>query len=162
MDSTANIIHLISINESFSFNASQDDIGKNFTDIDGDTLTYSATGLPTGFSIAGNGVVSGQTASTGVFAVKVTTADGNGGTASDTFDLIVANNSATPRDDIILMSKLTGINKDKVNAKAGNDRVTGTDINEFIGVQKAMNILMVGAATTNYLEATALTFSWVE
>jgi hypothetical protein len=121
---------IISINQSFSFNVSE-----NFIDIDqGDTLAYSATSLPTGLSIAANtGIISGQTSSPGIFTVNVTAADGKGGTANDAFDLIVANNNATSKDDIIFMSQLTGINKDKLNAKEGNDRVTGTDANEFIG-----------------------------
>ncbi len=123
---------IISINQSFSLNVKAD---ANFTDVDqGDVLTYGATGLPTGFGIAANtGIISGQIASPGFFTINVTAADGKGGTASDTFDLIVANNNATPGDDIIFMSQLSGINKDKVNAKEGNDRITGTDANEFIG-----------------------------
>lgn len=79
------------------------------------------------------GIISGQTSSVGIFSVSVAANDGKGGTASDAFDLVVANNSATPGDDIIYMSQLTGVNKDKVNAKAGNDRVIGTDTNEFLG-----------------------------
>jgi Ca2+-binding RTX toxin-like protein len=121
---------IISVDQSFSLNVST-----NFIDIDqGDTLTYSATGLPSGFSINANiGIVSGNTSNPGIFTVNITAHDGHGGTTSDAFDLIVANNNATTGNDIIYMSQLSDLNKDKVNAKAGNDRVIGTSANEFLG-----------------------------
>ncbi|MBH8565202.1 DUF11 domain-containing protein, partial [Nostoc sp. CENA67] len=120
---------IISTNQSFSFNVSN-----KFTDIDqADTLSYSATGLPTGSSIATNtGVISGTISQVGIFAVTVTAADGNGGNTSDTFDLTVANNKATSGDDIIFIEQITGIEKYIVNAQAGNDRVIGTNASELI------------------------------
>ncbi|MFN6483348.1 MULTISPECIES: putative Ig domain-containing protein [unclassified Nostoc] len=120
---------IISTNKAFSFNVSN-----KFTDVDqGDTLSYSATGLPTGSSIVANtGVISGTVSQTGIFAVTVTAADGNGGNVSDTFDLTVANNKATSGNDIIFVSELTGLNKYIVNALAGSDRVIGTNTSELI------------------------------
>jgi len=130
---------IISINQSFSL-----DISNKFSDVDqGDSLTYTATGMPSGFSINANtGIVSGTISSPGIFNVNVTANDGKGGTVSDAFELIVANNNATPFDDIIYMSQLTGIHKDKINAKEGRDRVIGTSANEFIG----------GAEDADYLD----------
>jgi predicted extracellular nuclease len=120
---------IISTNKAFSFN-----ISNKFTDVDqGDTLSYSATGLPTGSSIVANtGVVSGNVSQVGIFAVTVTAADSSGANVSDTFDLTVANNKATSGDDIIFVSQLTGLNKYIVNALAGSDRVIGTNTSELI------------------------------
>jgi len=118
---------IISTNTSFSFNVSS-----KFTDIDqADTLSYVATGLPTGSSIVANtGVISGTIPQTGIFAVTVTAADGNGGSVNDTFDLTVANNRATFGNDIIFIDQLNGLNR--VNALTGNDRVIGTNASEII------------------------------
>ncbi|MEH2036098.1 choice-of-anchor I family protein [Nostoc sp.] len=120
---------IISTNKAFSFN-----ISNKFADVDpGDTLTYSATGLPTGSSIVANtGVISGTISQIGIFAVTVTAGDGKGGNVSDTFDLTVANNKATSGNDIIFVSQLTGLNKYIVNALAGSDRVIGTNTSELI------------------------------
>ena len=61
----------------------------------GDTLTYSASGLPIGLSInPSTGLISGvisQTAATGSpYSVTVTVDDGNGGTDGETFEWTVA------------------------------------------------------------------------
>ncbi|WP_392531283.1 lamin tail domain-containing protein [Nostoc sp. C117] len=120
---------IISTNKPFSFNVSN-----KFADPDrADTLSYSATDLPTGSSIVANtGVVSGTISQAGIFAVTVTAADGKGGNVSDTFDLTVANNKATSGNDIIFVSELTGLNQYIVNALAGSDRVIGTNTSELI------------------------------
>ncbi|WP_414512332.1 choice-of-anchor I family protein [Nostoc sp. PCC 9305] len=120
---------IISTNKAFSFN-----INNKFADVDpGDTLTYSATGLPTGSSIVANtGVISGTISQIGIFAVTVTAADPKGANVSDTFDLTVANNKATSGNDIIFVNELTGLNRYIVNALAGSDRVIGTNTSELI------------------------------
>ncbi len=130
---------IISTNKSFSFNVSN-----KFADIDaGDTLTYSATGLPNGASIVANtGVISGTVSTTGIFAVTVTAADAEGLTVSDTFELTVANNKATSGNDIIFVEELTGLNKYIVNAQGGSDRVIGTNTSELIN----------GGAGNDYLD----------
>ena len=69
-----------------------------FNDADGDRLTYSATksddtALPTWLTFtAGTRTFSGtpQAADVGTLSVKVTAADGNSGTVSDTFDITVS------------------------------------------------------------------------
>ena len=60
------------------------DVSGAFTDPDGDTLTYSATGLPAGLSInATTGVISGTLAIdasvTSPYTINVTADDGEGG-----------------------------------------------------------------------------------
>src|SRR5690606_26078329 len=70
-------------------------------------LTYSATGLPAGLSIDPNtGVISGtidpsasQGGSSGVYSVTVTATDGDGLTATQTFDWTVSNPAPTAGDD---------------------------------------------------------------
>ena len=74
-----------------------------FNDADGDTLTYAATksddsALPTWLSFtAGTRTFGGTPGATdiGTVSVKVTASDGNGGSVSDTFDIVVsaANNA---------------------------------------------------------------------
>ncbi|BDI15504.1 hypothetical protein ANSO36C_13060 [Nostoc cf. commune SO-36] len=118
---------IISTNKPFSFNVSN-----KFADVDqGDTLSYSATGLPTGSSIVANtGVISGTISQIGIFGVTVTATDSSGANVSDRFDLTVANNKATFGNDIIFIDQLSGLNT--VNALTGSDRVIGTDGNETI------------------------------
>ncbi|MXW47634.1 MAG: hypothetical protein F4Z97_03145, partial [Gammaproteobacteria bacterium] len=87
-----------------------------FADANGDTLTYTATkgdgsALPDwlGFT-ASTRTFSGTTPTTAVtVTVKVTAADGNGGTVSDTFDVAVsANNAPTVANEIPNQSAMAG------------------------------------------------------
>ena len=56
------------------------------SDVDGDTLTYSATGLPPGLSINSNtGVITGTATNPGTFSASVNVFDGNGGQDSVSF-----------------------------------------------------------------------------
>ena len=60
------------------------------TDDDGDTLNYSATGLPDGLSINSNsGAITGTVTASGSFTVTVTVNDGNGGSDSASFSWTV-------------------------------------------------------------------------
>jgi large repetitive protein len=91
-------------------------IAANFSDIDGDTLTYSAAGLPNGLTIdPATGVISGtidRAASQingGIYSVAITASDGNGGAVSTTFGWTVtnpppvaANDVATTLEDILV------------------------------------------------------------
>ena len=72
----------------------------SFSDPDGDTLTFSATGLPAGLSIdpvtgeitgiIDGGATSGGPHGNGIYTVSVTADDGQGGTVTATFTLTVA------------------------------------------------------------------------
>ncbi|NJR64518.1 MAG: tandem-95 repeat protein [Leptolyngbyaceae cyanobacterium CRU_2_3] len=79
----------------FSFN-----ISTNFSDIDlGDTLTYTATGLPDGLTInSTTGLISGSptNAAVGLRNVTVTATDGKGGTVNTSFKITVANTNDAP------------------------------------------------------------------
>jgi VCBS repeat-containing protein len=82
-------------------------VAPSFSDADGNTLTYSATGLPTGLTInPTTGVISGtldghasQGMPGGVYNVVVTANDGHGGTVNDTFHLTVSNPAPIANDD---------------------------------------------------------------
>ena len=63
------------------------------TDANGDTLTFSATGLPNGLGIAADGTISGMPTMLGTWSATVTVDDGNGGTDSATFTWTVNANS---------------------------------------------------------------------
>ncbi|MDJ0553479.1 MAG: FG-GAP-like repeat-containing protein [Microcoleaceae cyanobacterium MO_207.B10] len=118
---------IISTNNNLSF-----DTSVYFSDPDpSDILTYSASNLPSGFSIDTNtGIISGSSSSASITPVTVTADDGNGGTISDTFDLIVANNEGTPNPDVIVMSMVNG---NAINAKASNDVILGSSVKEKLG-----------------------------
>jgi hypothetical protein len=56
------------------------------TDVDGDPLSYSATGLPAGLAIdSGTGLISGVYSSNGNTTTTVTVSDGKGGVGSVSF-----------------------------------------------------------------------------
>ena len=83
-----------------------------FSDADNDNLTYTAaksdgTALPTWLSFDANTrTFSGtpQSGDTGTLSVKVTADDRNGGTVSDTFDIVVSAAPATPTLSLSLAS----------------------------------------------------------
>ena len=56
----------------------------------GQTLSFSATGLPTGISISNNGTITGTPTTAGTTTVTVTATDGNGALASTSFTWTVA------------------------------------------------------------------------
>ena len=56
----------------------------------GQTLSFSATGLPTGISISNNGTITGTPTTAGTSTVTVTATDGNGAFASTSFTWTVA------------------------------------------------------------------------
>jgi beta-glucosidase len=66
--------------------------GKDATS--GQTLTYSATGLPAGLSISSAGVISGTPTAKGTSTVTVTAKDGNGAYASQSFVWTVSSGTA--------------------------------------------------------------------
>jgi VCBS repeat-containing protein len=93
------------------------DVHSYFSDPDGDTLTYSATGLPANVTInPTTGLISGTlgthastTVASGAYAIVVTASDGRGGLVSQSFTLNVANPAPTPVDDAFSADKNTAI-----------------------------------------------------
>jgi large repetitive protein len=72
-------------------------ISTSFSDLDGDTLTYSANGLPEGLSITSNGIIEGEATNTniGVNNVTITASDGDLST-SETFSITIINANDAP------------------------------------------------------------------
>ncbi|MFI9275654.1 putative Ig domain-containing protein [Kitasatospora sp. NPDC052896] len=56
----------------------------------GQTLSYSATGLPTGLSISSSGLISGTPSAAGSYSVTVTAKDSTGATGSTSFSWTIA------------------------------------------------------------------------
>jgi CshA-type fibril repeat protein len=79
------------------------DISGNFSDVEGNDLSFTATGLPPGLMIDTDGNITGTIDSSasqnGPYTVVVTVSDGNGGSVTDTFTWSVANPAPTADDD---------------------------------------------------------------
>ncbi len=83
------------------------DVSSFFADVDGDTLTYSASGLPTGLSIdSATGIISGtldnsasQGGSNGAYSITVTATDPDGASVEQTFTWNVANPAPVAAND---------------------------------------------------------------
>lgn len=94
-------------------------VASGFTDVEGNSLTYSATGLPSGLTInAASGVISGtlasnasQGGSAGAHVVQVTAADGNGGTLTRSFTYTVANPGPVARTDVFGVAEDTALTR---------------------------------------------------
>ena len=112
-----------------------------FSDPDGDVLTYTATGLPTGLSIdSATGEITGTIENSssqggpngdGVYTVTVTADDGEGGTVTDTFEYIVTNPVPTAGDDALSASEDVAISG---NVIAANDSDPDGDVLNIIEV----------------------------
>ena len=68
------------------------------SDADGDTLTYAATGLPTGLSIdASTGLIGGSPSTAATFTPNISVSDGAGGSANTNFVWTIAAAGGAPR-----------------------------------------------------------------
>ncbi len=90
------------------------DVSGNFSDVDGDPLTFTAAGLPPGLTMSSAGLISGvitpDASQTGPYTVTVTASDGNGGTASTIFTWTVTNPAPTATDDTATTNEDTSVN----------------------------------------------------
>ena len=83
------------------------DVSSFFADIDGDTLTYSASGLPAGLNIdSATGIISGtldnsasQGGNSGAYSITVTATDPDGASVEQTFTWNVANPAPVAAND---------------------------------------------------------------
>ncbi|MGB3534156.1 MAG: DUF4347 domain-containing protein [Microcoleaceae cyanobacterium] len=78
------------------------DISQYFTDADGDTLSYTASGLPNGLNInAETSIISGVVNSdiTGNFVIEATATDPSGENVSDSFELNIDNSDNDNNDN---------------------------------------------------------------
>jgi len=93
-------------------------VAGNFTDLDGDTLSFTATGLPPGLTISATGVISGMLTpgasqggpnADGIYTISVTASDGNGGTVTTTFTYTVTNPAPTAANDSAITNEDTPV-----------------------------------------------------
>ena len=91
------------------------DVSGNFDDVDGDALTYTASGLPPGLTIDPlTGVISGTLTSdasdAGTYPVTILVEDGNGGMISETFNWVVVNPAPVAINDSYTTPEDTPVN----------------------------------------------------
>ena len=119
-------------------------LANTFNDADSDTLTYAATksddsALPSWLSFAAaTRAFSGtpQAADVGTVSVKVTASDGNGGSVSDTFDIVVSAASN--------------------NAAMGAPTITGT-----AQVGETLTAVTTGITDADGLTSATYTYQWI-
>ena len=110
----------------------------------GDTLTYSASGLPTGLSInTGTGAITGTPTAAGTYNATVSVSDGNGGSDSESFTWTISANNAPVLSSIGNQSGTIGsaISITPMASDADSDSVTwsasslpsGLSINQTTG-----------------------------
>ncbi len=126
-----------------------------FSDPDGDDLTYSVSGLPTGLMIdpntgeitgtIDNSASQGGPNSDGVYTITVTADDGEGGTETDTFTLTVTNPAPDAVDDAYMGDEDTVFTGNVVTASDSDPDGDALIVSEVDGV--AGNIGMAVAGT---------------
>ena len=113
-----------------------------FNDPDGDTLTYSVTGLPSGLTLdPSTGEITGTlskdasqhgVAGDGKYTIVVTADDGQGGTVSDSFELDVSNTApdaindtqSTNEGDVLTVDATNGVLTNDTDSNGDNLTVT--------------------------------------
>ncbi|MDH0740006.1 retention module-containing protein, partial [Achromobacter spanius] len=112
------------------------DVSGQFSDVDtGDTLTYSATGLPPGLSIdPTTGIISGtldnsasQGGDNGVYAITITATDTSGASVSQDFSWDVKNPAPTAVDDTDATTQGVGLNVNAQDGVLANDTDPDSD-----------------------------------
>jgi hypothetical protein len=141
-------------NEAISLN-----VAGNFNDADGNTLTFSATGLPPALSISAAGLISGTLtfASAGDYTVEVTANDGNGGTISDTFDWSVTATNQAPTVATPIANQSDSENEAISLNVAGNFNDADSDTLSFsaTGLPPALSINSAGVISGTLTFASA-------
>ncbi len=75
-----------------AFQGEKTSLALSASDPDGDTLTFTVTGLPAGVAVnASSGIISGTPTQNGTYTVTATVSDGRGLTASTVFTWIISN-----------------------------------------------------------------------
>ena len=115
-------------------------VANRFADVDGDTLSYSASGLPAGLSINAAGVITGNLDSSasrggnaGLYTVAITAIDGNGASVVQSFTLnvsnptpVTANSSNTTAEDVPVTGTLLATDDDVVTFTTATGPSHGT------------------------------------
>lgn len=87
--SAANADQTATVGTAFNYDATQS--GTTFTDADNNTLTYTVAYAPAAQGLVDTaGVISGTPSVDGTVTVTITANDGNGGSAPDSFDIVIS------------------------------------------------------------------------
>ena len=127
----------------------------SISDPDGDDLTYSATGLPTGLSIdpatgeitgsLDNSASQGGLLNDGVYTVIVTANDGEGGTVTDTFNLTVTNPAPDAVDDALSATEDAAITGNVITASDSDPDGDMLVVSAINGDANLVNTAVAGA-----------------
>ena len=132
-----------------------------FSDVDGDTLTYTATGLPSGLTLdlnsgeitgtIDNSASQGGPNSDGVYTVEVTATDDNGATVSTTFTWTVANpgpsatdNTATVTENLTASDSGNVITDDDGAGVDSDPDLDDLEVSAFNGTAADVGVLVNG------------------
>ncbi len=109
-------------------------IAGNFNDVEGDSLEFSATGLPPGLVMDPDGNITGTIDSSasqaGNYSVTVTADDGNGGTTTALFNWTVTNVRPNAADDFNATDEETAVGGDVIanDSDPDGDTITVTGV----------------------------------
>jgi VCBS repeat-containing protein len=112
------------------------DVSGNFQDLDGDTLSYSASGtLPPGLTLdTTTGVISGTIASDasqgapgGVYTVVITASDGQGGSVQSSFVFTVTNPAPVANNDTVSAAEDTPASFNVITGAGTSSGAAGAD-----------------------------------
>ncbi|MEP6340822.1 Ig-like domain-containing protein, partial [Parasphingorhabdus sp.] len=126
------------------------DVSGSFEDLDGDMLTFTASGLPAGLSIDANGVITGtidnqaSQLNGGVYTVTITADDGNGGMVDSIFTWTVNNPPPTAADDVATTAEDTAVN---ISVLANDNDPDGDDLT-VISADSANGVIVLEADGT--------------
>jgi hypothetical protein len=142
------------------------------SDADGDALTYSATGLPTGLSMSAAGLITGTPTTLGTYSVTVTVKDSSNATATATFTWTIANRPPTVTASNRVDNKGTAVNFQIAGSDPDGDALTYTATGLPPGASISSTGKITGTLTTagNYSvtvtvkdpsgSSASTTFSW--
>ncbi len=128
------------------------DLSGNFADLNEDSISYSARGLPEGLNLnASTGIITGATSGSGTYTVTVTGTDNDGGVETS-FQLVVSNDPlivGTSNQDILTggrgndtLRRLGG--KDILNGGAGADVLRGGSGKDILNGGAGADVLRGG------------------
>jgi VCBS repeat-containing protein len=111
------------------------DVSPFFTDVDGDTLSFAATGLPPGLVFdPATGVISGtidrnasQGGNNGRYTVTIVARDPNGTTASQSFDFTATNPPPRALNDLVTVGEDGSVTFDPVSGAGTDGGSNGAD-----------------------------------